>query len=98
MSVRLLDVNALIALMWPSYDPHSIVQEWFGKILSRGWATCPFTQAGFIRIVSNPAFSRDAVSPAEALDIFEFQSSDQRSSFLEGRRQLCRSSRTVSRE
>src|SRR5439155_25816077 len=69
MSVRLLDVNALIALMWPSHDAHSIVQEWFGKILSRGWATCPITQAGFIRIVSNPAFSRDAVQPREAIQV-----------------------------
>ena len=25
------------------------------------------TQAGFVRIVSNPAFSRDAVTPAEAI-------------------------------
>ena len=28
--------------------------------------TCPLTEAGFIRIVSNPVFSRDAVTPREA--------------------------------
>ena len=69
MSVRLLDVNALIALMWPAHDAHSAVQEWFAKISPRGWATCPFTQAAFVRIVSNPAFSPDAVTPVEALNI-----------------------------
>jgi predicted nucleic acid-binding protein len=30
------------------------------------WATCPLTQLGFVRIVSNPAFSRDALSPVAA--------------------------------
>jgi len=33
---------------------------------SKVWATCPLTEAGFVRIVSNPAFSRDAVTPLEA--------------------------------
>ena len=28
------------------------------------WATCALTQLGFVRIVSNPAFSRDALSPS----------------------------------
>ena len=35
----------------------------------QGWATCPLTEAGFVRIVSNPAFSRDAVTPREASDL-----------------------------
>ena len=33
------------------------------------WATCPFTQAAFVRIVSNPIFSPDAVTPNEAIEI-----------------------------
>lgn len=70
-AVRLLDVNALIALMWPAHEDHSTVQQWFHAISPRGWATCPFTQAGFIRIVSNPAFSPDAVTPGEALNILQ---------------------------
>lgn len=69
MIVRLLDVNALIALMWPAHESHSIVQNWFGGSAARRWATCPFTQAAFVRIVSNPAFSADAVAPDEARDI-----------------------------
>ena len=36
---------------------------------SRGWATCPFTQARFVRIVSNSAFSRDAVQPRDATQV-----------------------------
>ncbi|HVO57598.1 MAG TPA: TA system VapC family ribonuclease toxin [Dongiaceae bacterium] len=62
----LLDVNVLVALMWPAHEAHKQVQAWFGKNADQGWATCPFTQAGFLRIVMNPAFSRDAVSFADA--------------------------------
>jgi uncharacterized protein len=68
-SVRLLDVNVLIALTWPAHESHSLVQNWFSATRARAWATCPFTQAAFVRIVSNPMFSPDAVSPNEAIEI-----------------------------
>lgn len=63
----LLDVNALVALMWPTHECHTRVQEWFARQVRQGWATCPFTEAAFVRIVSNPAFSPDALTPQEAL-------------------------------
>jgi len=63
----LLDVNVLVALLWPEHKFHEIVQDWFGKHARKGWATCPLTQAGLVRIVSNPAFSPQAVPPVEAL-------------------------------
>src|SRR5207247_10161886 len=59
----LLDTNLLIALLWPGLVQHEAALKWFARNRARGWATCPMTQAGFVRIVSNPAFSRDAVSP-----------------------------------
>jgi uncharacterized protein len=65
----LLDTNVLIALLWPSHECHDLAARWFGRHRGEGWATCPFTQAGFIRIVSNPAFSRDAVLPREAIQV-----------------------------
>jgi uncharacterized protein len=69
VSVGLLDANVLIALMWPAHESHSRVQTWFRRNQSSGWATCPFTQTALVRILSNPAFSRDAVSPIEAHDL-----------------------------
>ncbi len=66
MTVSLLDVNLLIALLWPAHESHDRAQGWFAHNAHHGWATCPFTQAAFVRIASNPAFSPDAVSPAEA--------------------------------
>lgn len=43
--------------------------KWFTRHRTKGWATCPITQAGFVRIVSNPAVSRDAVQPREAVHV-----------------------------
>ena len=65
----LLDTNLLIALLWPSHEQHELAVKWFTRHRGNGWATCPFTQAGFVRIVSNPAFSRDAVQPREAIHV-----------------------------
>jgi len=67
MTAFLLDVNVLIALMWPAHESHAQVAEWFSAHAHQGWATCPFTQAAFVRLASNPAFSRDAVTPPEAI-------------------------------
>ena len=67
MSAFLLDVNVLVALFWPAHEHHEQAQSWFAKKSRSGWATTPITQAGFVRIVSNPSFSRDAVTPAEAV-------------------------------
>jgi len=65
----LLDVNVLIALLWPPHEAHARAQRWFAQNARQGWATCAMTQAGFVRIVSNPIFSRRAVSPRDALDV-----------------------------
>jgi uncharacterized protein len=69
MKGYLLDTNLLIALLWPSHERHDVAVKWFTRHRAKGWATCPITQAGFVRIVSNPAFSRDAVQPREAIQV-----------------------------
>jgi uncharacterized protein len=81
MTGYLLDVNVLIALMWPVHENHEQVRSWFRRNSGEGWATCPFTQAAFVRIVSNPAFFPDAVEPQEALDILETNLKDPRHRF-----------------
>jgi toxin-antitoxin system PIN domain toxin len=65
----LLDTNVLVALLWPSHERHDLAVKWFARHRSKGWATCPLTEAGFVRIVSNAAFSRDAVTPREAAGV-----------------------------
>ena len=67
MKTALLDVNILTALLWPAHEHHEAAHRWFRARSNGRWATCPLTQLGFVRIVSNPAFSRDALSPAAAV-------------------------------
>ena len=69
MKGYLLDTNVLIALLWPSHAKHDLTVKWFARHRGKGWATCPLTEAGFVRIVSNAAFSRDAVTPREAVGV-----------------------------
>jgi toxin-antitoxin system PIN domain toxin len=67
LKTALLDLNILTALLWPAHEHHEAAHRWFAARGTACWATCPLTQLGFVRIVSNPAFSADALSPGEAL-------------------------------
>ena len=67
----LLDLNLLLALAWPSHVHHHHAHAWFKGEAHKGWATCPLTQLGFVRLSSNPAFTLDAVSPGAALSLLQ---------------------------
>jgi toxin-antitoxin system PIN domain toxin len=69
MPVHLLDVNILIALAWPNHVHHVRAHAWFATNAGEGWATCPLTQCGFVRISSNPRIIPEARSPHEAIEL-----------------------------
>ena len=71
MSVALLDVNVLLALHWRPHAFHSAAMKWFGQYEKDGWATCSLTQAGFVRVLSNPAFDKMAPPPAGAIELLK---------------------------
>ncbi|MGH9493898.1 MAG: TA system VapC family ribonuclease toxin [Candidatus Sulfotelmatobacter sp.] len=71
MKTCLVDVNLLVAFAWPEHEFHETAQRWLGKAKSRGWATCPMVEAGFVRILSNPAFSNWVVTPGEAIEALQ---------------------------
>lgn len=60
--MALLDVNALVALAWDSHVHHERVREWFLANSVNGWATCPVTEAGFVRVSSNPKVLPSAIT------------------------------------
>jgi len=66
---HLLDLNLLVALAWPNHVHHRLAHEWFSESKVAGWATCPLTQCGFVRLSSNPAIVDDAVSPRDAIEL-----------------------------
>src|SRR5450432_1800293 len=64
--VYLLDVNVLLALLWPDHRFHDRADLWFREQDTRRWATCAFTQAGFVRLVCNASFTSSPLTPIEA--------------------------------
>lgn len=52
--MALLDVNALVALAWDSHVHHVAMRRWFAVNRAGGWATCPITESGFVRVSANP--------------------------------------------
>lgn len=62
----LLDVNVLVALAWPNHVHHAAARTWFASFHRDGWATCPLTESGFIRVASNRRVNPEARTPAAA--------------------------------
>jgi toxin-antitoxin system PIN domain toxin len=52
----LLDINVLISLIDPAHQFHASAHTWFKSRRSQGWATCPITENGCLRIMSNPGY------------------------------------------
>jgi toxin-antitoxin system PIN domain toxin len=67
MSVALVDVNVLVALFDPAHPNHEDAHRWFGQHRRQGWASCPITNHGCIRVLSNPAYPTVEAAPAEVL-------------------------------
>ena len=80
----LLDVNVLIALLDPEHLHHEAANIWFARTTD-GWASCPLTQNGAIRIMGGPGYAGGASTTADlagyvadlcARDDHEFWSDD----------------------
>jgi uncharacterized protein len=80
----LLDVNVLVALLDSDHASHDSAINWFAKHAREGWASCPITQNGCIRIMSNPGYPNpllvraviDRLAQACHHDIHEFWPDD----------------------
>lgn len=60
----LLDVNVLIALLDAGHVHHRTAMAWLEHEIEHGWASCPLTQNGCVRIMAQPAYP-GAFTPAE---------------------------------
>ena len=52
----LLDVNILIALLDADHSLHAPATQWFASNAKEGWASCPITQNGCMRVMSHPGY------------------------------------------
>lgn len=69
----LLDLNVLISLADPDAVHYSAVHRWFDGGGGKDWGVCPLTEAGFIRVTTNPQYrgaQRTIAQAAAILDEF----------------------------
>ena len=67
MKTRLLDVNVLVSLLDSAHVHHQPAAEWFRDVaVAQGWATCPITENGFVRVVSSVSYPNLRLTPAMA--------------------------------
>lgn len=52
----MLDINMLIALFDAAHVHHKAAHSWMTRNRSLGWATCPITQNGCVRVMSQPQY------------------------------------------
>lgn len=91
--VALLDVNVLVALFDPGHVHHDAAHDWFAVRRRDGWATCPLTENGLLRVISNPAYPGRHTTLADAVDrLIRFRASGQHS-FWHDSISLCEPSR-----
>ena len=69
--VALLDVNVLIALLDADHMHHASATQWLSARLDEGWASCPLTQNGCIRILSQTAYPNRAPAAEVAARLAE---------------------------
>jgi uncharacterized protein len=62
----LLDINLLLALLDHAHAHHQRARSWFQAYYHLGWASCPLTQNGFVRIISQPSYPK-SITPAHAI-------------------------------
>jgi toxin-antitoxin system PIN domain toxin len=80
----LLDVNVLIALLDADHSLHASATEWFASNAKEGWASCPITQNGCVRVMSNAAYPNplpvnavvERLAGAASHDLHEFWPDD----------------------
>ncbi len=65
----LLDVNALISLVDSDHVDHRAMQKWFLSHHQEGWATCPLTENGMVRVLSQPAYPSGQRTPMEVIQL-----------------------------
>jgi toxin-antitoxin system PIN domain toxin len=66
----LFDVNLLIAMFQPDHVHYQRAHEWWEAHQDDGWASCPLTQNGFVRILSQPKYPK-SISVDAALDLLQ---------------------------
>jgi toxin-antitoxin system PIN domain toxin len=78
--IALLDVNVLVALFDSAHVHFEYAHRWFAEQRPKGWATCPLTENGFVRVIANPSYPGSRTTILDALErLAAFRASGQHS-------------------
>jgi toxin-antitoxin system PIN domain toxin len=69
--MHLLDVSVLVALCDSAHEFHDEASTWFRRIQADGWATCPLTENGLVRILGHSSYPAGPGSPARARPLLQ---------------------------
>jgi len=67
--IYLIDVNVLVSLVDPGHTMHHAAHRWFQAVGAAGWATCPITENGLLRILGSSRYPNSPGSPAAVMPI-----------------------------
>jgi toxin-antitoxin system PIN domain toxin len=59
----LFDVSMLLALFDPGHVMHRAAMTWWQSSRAHGWASCPLSENGFLRIISQRSYPRPVPLP-----------------------------------
>ena len=65
--IWLFDVNVLIAIADSGHVFHNAIHRWLAATGEGTWASCPLTENGMVRVLSQPAYRGGARTPAAAI-------------------------------
>ncbi|AGA32464.1 PIN domain family protein [Thioalkalivibrio nitratireducens DSM 14787] len=69
----LLDINVVIALLDAAHTLHRSATNWLAQEIQHGWASCPITENGVVRIMSQPTYPNTQPLQQVALRVREAQ-------------------------
>jgi toxin-antitoxin system PIN domain toxin len=68
----LLDVNVIIALLDPDHTFHDKAHAWWEDYASPGWASCPISENGVVRIMAGSSYSsQTSFSAGKIINLLE---------------------------
>ena len=67
--MNLLDVNVLIALCDADHVHRPRAKRWFRENAGAGWATCPLSENGLLRVIGHAAYPRGPGCPEAVLPL-----------------------------
>ena len=59
----LFDVSMLLTLFDPGHVMHRAAMTWWQSNRAHGWASCPLSENGFLRIISQRSYPRPVALP-----------------------------------